>query len=94
MLVVCCGHVVVIFKFHWNVLEVCWGHVGGMLGEFWGYVGGMLEVCKSYVGVILGACWDYILRYAREYIIDLNKYSIYAYTHGPVTGSGPSVVWP
>ena len=24
----------------------------------------------------------------------LNKYAIYAYTHGPVTGSGPSVVWP
>ena len=23
-----------------------------------------------------------------------NKYAIYAYTHGPVTGSGPSVVWP
>ena len=23
-----------------------------------------------------------------------NKYAIYAYTHGPVTGSGPSVVTP
>ena len=23
-----------------------------------------------------------------------NKYAIYAYTHGPVTESGPSVVWP
>ena len=23
-----------------------------------------------------------------------NKYAIHAYTHGPVTGSGPSVVWP
>ena len=23
-----------------------------------------------------------------------NKYAIYAYIHGPVTGSGPSVVWP
>ena len=22
----------------------------------------------------------------------INKYAIYAYTHGPVTGSGPSVV--
>ena len=22
------------------------------------------------------------------------KYAIYAYIHGPVTGSGPSVVWP
>ena len=26
--------------------------------------------------------------------ISNNKYAIYAYTHGPVTGSGPSVVWP
>ena len=25
---------------------------------------------------------------------EFNKYAIYAYTHGPVTGSGPSVVWP
>ena len=24
--------------------------------------------------------------------ISVNKYAIYAYTHGPVTGSGPSVV--
>ena len=25
-------------------------------------------------------------------VADINKYAIYAYTHGPVTGSGPSVV--
>ena len=27
-------------------------------------------------------------------LLKKNKYAIYVYTHGPVTGSGPSVVWP
>ena len=26
--------------------------------------------------------------------MEFNKYAIHAYTHGPVTGSGPSVVEP
>ena len=25
---------------------------------------------------------------------NFKKYAIHAYTHGPVTGSGPSVIWP
>ena len=29
-----------------------------------------------------------------EFGKEINKYAIYAYTHGPVTGSGPSVVTP
>ena len=30
----------------------------------------------------------------RELQVNTNKYAIHAYTHGPVTGSGPSVVEP
>ena len=30
----------------------------------------------------------------KNAFIEENKYAIHAYTHGPVTGSGPSVVEP
>ena len=37
-------------------------------------------------------CHGYSAGTNRSQIIK-NKYAIHAYTHGPVTGSGPSVVW-
>ena len=51
-------------------------------------VSGRVPPYSAVVGVYL------VLLVVRCPTTNRNKYAIYAYTHGPVTGSGPSVVTP
>ena len=48
-------------------------------------------ICKIYLNISYKIYMNIFYISGQIYSANYNKYAIHAYTHGPVTGSGPSV---